>query len=149
MKIPLPCNFWEKADCNGRELPLKGVSWFKWTKGTEYTYFFETSSDWNPTDFYTTFQDKQPCFMEIPNVLVTDGYIKNKGYPLKGSGYANGIMKIKGNLYINFIMTSRFLLNIKVQCNNNGIYIPGGDIIFPPSYDTEEKRKNALLKSYI
>ena len=28
-----------------------------------------------------------------------------------------------------------------------GYYIPGGNIIFPPSWDTEERREHAVLKS--
>lgn len=29
MDIPIPCKFGEKALCNGKELFLSGVSWFK------------------------------------------------------------------------------------------------------------------------
>ena len=35
-----------------------------------------------------------------------------------------------------------------MQCDSKGLYIPGGDIIFPPSWDTEEKQERAILKSY-
>lgn len=35
-----------------------------------------------------------------------------------------------------------------LQCNGDGKYVRGGDILFPPSWDTEEKRKAAVLKSY-
>lgn len=31
MDIPIPCKFGEKSFCNGKELFLSGVSWFKST----------------------------------------------------------------------------------------------------------------------
>ena len=45
-------------------------------------------------------------------------------------------------------MTSNYLAHIKVQCDTTGAYIPNGDIIFPTSWDTEEKREKAILKSF-
>lgn len=147
MKIPLPCNFGEVANCNGSELPLKGVTWFKWTEGIEYTYFFSRNDKWNDTDFYTTFQNSQPCFFEISDSLLDDNFIKERGYPLKGKGFAYGVSYKKGKTYIEFIMTSNYLAHIYVQCDNKGIFVPGGDIIFPMSWD-EEKKERAVLKSY-
>lgn len=147
MEIPIPCDFGEKSFCNGNELPFAGVSWFKWSKGMEYTYFFLTNNHWHPTDFYTTFQCDSESKIEISNSLLEDGFIKDKGFPLKGRGYANGMCYIDGKTYIDFIMTSNYLTHIKVQCDLNGIYIPGGNIIFPPSWDTEEKIEKAMLKS--
>ena len=147
MKMPIPCNFGEKAYCNGKELPFTGVSWFKWSIGMEYTYFFSTNDCWNSTDFYTTFQCDSKKQIEIPDVLLEDGFVKDKGFPLKGRGYANGEYLIGGKTYIDFIMTSNYLAHIRVQCDSAGMYIPNGNIIFPTSWDTDEKREKAMLKS--
>ena len=148
MKIPIPCNFGEKAYCNGRELPFKGVSWFKWSRGVEYTYFFTTNDCWNSTDFYTTFQCESKNQIEIPDFLLEDDFIKDKGFPLKGRGYANGVYYADGKTYIDFLMTSNYFAHIKAQCDTTGAYIPNGDIIFPTSWDTDEKREKAMLKSF-
>ena len=148
MKIPIPCNFGEKAYCNGRKLPFEGVSWFKWSRGVEYTYFFATNDYWNSTDFYTTFKCESKNQIEIPDFLLKDGFVKDKGFPLKGRGYAYGVCYVDGKTYIDFIMTSNYLAHIKAQCDTTGAYIPNGDIIFPASWDTDEKRENAMLKSF-
>lgn len=147
MKIPIPCNFGEYADCKGKNLQFTGVSWFKWNCGMEYTYFFLTGDKWSEYDFYTTYENMQPFEAFIPDNLLADGFIKSKGYPLKGRGFANGIAYLGGKTYIDFIMTSNYLAHIKVQCDDSGIYIPNGDIIFPPSWDSEEKQERAVLKS--
>ena len=52
-----------------------------------------------------------------------------------------------GKLYVTFIITSNYYEHIRVECDSNGYYIPGGNIIFPPSWDTEERREHAVLKS--
>lgn len=147
MKIPLPCKLGDVAECNGRELPLKGVSWFKWTKGMEYTYFFETGNKWERSDFYTTFEYKQPYFFEISDSLLKDTFIKEHGYPLAGSGYVYGLNYIDGKTYIEFIITTSYFAHIKVQCNKNAEYVNGGNIIFPVAW-SEEKKEKAILKSF-
>ena len=53
-----------------------------------------------------------------------------------------------GKTYIEFIITSNYLEHIKVQCDENGVFVPGGDIIFPTGWDTEEKKERTVLKSY-
>lgn len=148
VKIPLPCKFGETADCEGIQLILKGVSWFQWSRGMEYTYFFSRNSKWNNTDFYTTFQNQQPYFFEIPDSLLRDMPIKEHGYPLKGSGHVIGICYKDYKTYVEFLITSNYFEHIKVQCDSNGIYVPGGDIIFPTGWDTEEKKDRAILKSF-
>lgn len=147
MQIPIPCEFGNYAECNGRQLPFYGVNWFKWTEGMEYTYFFTISDKWHSNDFYTTFDKEQPFEFTIPDKLLIDDFIKAKGYPLKGRGYAYGIYYKKGKTYIDFIMTDMYLSHIKVQCDKKGEYIPNGDIIFPTGWDTEEKIERAILKS--
>ena len=91
MKIPLPCKFGELSDCDGKLLPLCGVHWFDWMSGRQYTYFFETGDQWHPYTFYETRQEQQPFSMEIPDDLLSDGLIKEKGYPLRGAGKVLGV----------------------------------------------------------
>ena len=147
MKIPIPCKFGDIAKCKQRMLTFNGVSWFEWSKGLEYTYFFHVSDKWHTTDFYTTYKCEQSCSIDIPDNLLVDGLIKEKGFPLRGRGYANGVYYKNGKLYIDFIITSNYLEHIKVQCDTHCAYITGGDIVFPPSWDTEEKQERAILKS--
>lgn len=52
MQIPIPCKFGDNAKCQNRILPLEGVSWFQWTCGIEYTYFFTVNNTWHSVDFY-------------------------------------------------------------------------------------------------
>lgn len=147
MKIPLPCNFGGTADCKGQKLKLKGVSWFRWSEGMEYTYFFSRDNYWHDTDFYTTFLLEQLYNFYIPDGLLIEKRIKEHGYPLKGSGRACGVYYLNDKTYIDFIMTSNYLAHIRVQCDETGNYVPNGDIIFPTSWD-EEKQERAILKSY-
>lgn len=97
--------------------------------------------------FYETRQEQQPFSMEIPDDLLSDGLIKEKGYPLRGAGKVLGVDYRDGKLYVTFIITSNYYEHIRVECDSNGYYIPGGNIIFPPSWDTEERREHAVLKS--
>lgn len=147
MKVPIPCKFGEKAICKNRMLPFAGVSWFRWTDGMEYTYFFSTSNFWCEYSFYTTFQNEHKQYFEVPDSFLSDGFIKEKGFPLKGRGYANGVSYKDKKFYIDFIMTSNYMSHIKIQCDEHCVYVDGGDIIFPPSWDTEEKRNRVMLKS--
>lgn len=147
MNIPIPCEFGNYEKCYNKQLPLVGVSWFKWSRGMEYTYFFSTSDKWHQTDFYTTFESVQPYKFCISDELLIDDFIKHKGYPLKGRGFATGVYYENEKTYIDFIMTDMYLLHIKVQCDDKGNYVPNGDIIFPTGWDTEEKKKRSILKS--
>lgn len=148
MQIPIPCCFGDTAICEGKLLPFIGVTWFEWTRGMEYTYFFRTKDKWHNTNFYTTFRDKQQGFFEIPDNLLADASIKDRGYPLKGRGYAYGVWYKDNKNYVEFIMTSNYFAHIKIQCDKKGVFVPGGDILFPPSWDTEKKER-AILKSYL
>ena len=148
MKIPIPCRFGERAECNGSGLLLfNGVDWFNWNEGMEYTYFFDTGNKWHPVEFYVTMKSQQPHEVEIDDSLLVDTYLKEKGYPLRGTGYVTGLRWQNNKRYIDFILTSHYLTHIKVQCDEKGMYVPGGDIIYPPSWDTKEKKEKILLKS--
>lgn len=148
MRIPLPCKMGNFAECNGKLLPLCKVSWFHWTWGMEYTYFFARNDFWHGIDFYTTFDLQQPYEFIIPDSLLVDKLIKEHGYPLKGRGYAVGIKCRNEKIYMDFLMTSMYFAHIAVQCDDSGKYVSGGDIIFPLSWDTEEKRNSAVLKGF-
>lgn len=150
MNIPIPCKFGERADCNNKQLPLIGVDWFNWSwGGWEYTYFFSVSDKWHTVDFYNTFEKKQPFEFVIPDNLLSDTSIKDRGYPLKGRGFAGGIRYQNGKTYMDFIITSNYFEHIRVECDQNGMYVPNGDIIFPTGWDTEEKKERAVLKKII
>lgn len=148
MRIPMPCRLGGMADCKGEALPLSGVSWFRWSWGLEYTYYFSTDRKWDGARFYSTCETWQPFGIEIPDSLLSDKPIKEHGYPLKGTGHAYGVYHKDGMTYIDFIMTSSYFAHIRVQCNEKCEYVQNGDIIFPPSWDTEEKRNDAVLKAY-
>ena len=148
MRIPMPCKFGEPAECRGEILPLSGVSWFRWSWGMEYTYYFHLKDRWGgKTKMYSTLETGQPFWMEIPDSLLEDRPIKEHGYPLKGKGHACGLNYQDGDTYIDFIMTSDYWAHIRVQCDEKLAYVPDGRIIFPPSWDTEEKQEGAVLKA--
>ena len=143
MNIPLPCKLGSMADCNRKQLQLIGVSWFLWSSGMEYTYYFK-----NSTEFYTSTDSKQPFHFEISDSLLKDIPIKEHGFPLRGRGHVMGIDYKDGKIYVEFIITSNYFEHIRVECDSKGIYVPGGNIIFPPGWDTE-KTERAILKSFI
>lgn len=150
MRIPMPCRLGGMAECDGMVLPLSGVSWFDWSSwGMEYTYYFSVKDRWGGrTKMYTTFGTEQPFNVSVPDSLLIDRPIKEHGYPLKGKGHACGLHHKDGNTYIDFIMTDRYWAHIRVQCDEKWEFVPNGDIILPPSWDTEEKKGSALLKAY-
>lgn len=141
MKVPMPCKLGENINCIDR---LVGVSWFKWSKGYEYTYY--TTGELG-SNIYVRENPDYPSSMIIPDFLVKDDtLIKDCGYPLKGRGHAYGICFIDGSLFMDFIITSNYYEHILVQCDENCEYVNGGRILFPPNWDTPEKQKRALLR---
>ena len=147
MKVPIPCSFGESAECEGKVLPFVGVSWFKWSSGMEYTYTFLTGHECNKYTFYYSSGDEHSKYITIPDKLLIDGPLKEKEFPFRGRGYAYGIDYINGKMYIDFILTDNYFSHIEAECDERFEYIPNGNIIFPPSWDTEEKKEKALLKS--
>lgn len=141
MRIPLPCKLGEKYN----ESTLSGMMWYHWRRGIEYTYFFKQNS-FN-TDFYTTYETNQPEYMDIPDALLEDTFIKSRGYPLKGRGYAMGLKFHNGKIFMEFIITSSYLEHIFVECDASGNYVKNGEILFPVNWDTEEKQQRILLKN--
>lgn len=150
MKIPIPCNFGNKGVCNNKYLIFSGVTWFKWSTGYDYTYFFHTENKWSQYDFYTSKGEENKNYIDIKETLLEDKSLVEHGYPLTGTGYLSGISYKDGKYYADLIITSHYLSHIKVECDTQGIYQEGGVIIFPPtpSFDTTEKRQKYLLKKY-
>ena len=147
MKLPLPCNFGEFSRCENRLLPLCGVSWYNWSSGMDYTYFFNTESKWNPVTFYNTKDPIKNVIVDIPDHLLEEGFIKEKGFPLKGRGYIAGLDYINGKTFVDIISTTNYLAHIRVQCDEKICYVPNGEIRFPTSWETDEKKQRMLLKS--
>lgn len=150
MKIPIPYQFGEYGQCDNKLLKFTGVSWFHWSTGYEYTYFFATGNRWTGSTFYTS--DGKECteFLDVDEGLLEDKSFAEHGFPLRGTGYVSGIRETDGKLYTNVILTSHYLTHLDVQCDEHGRYPKNGEIIFPPtpSFETTEKRQKVLLKKY-
>lgn len=144
MRIPLPCKFGETFEYKGERLKLLSVSWLEWSyKGLEFTYITDR-------EFVTSTDMDQPEYMEIPDEMVKSCQIKDLGYPLKGTSQVAGIKFQEGRLFADIIVESRYLMHILCECDENGKYKKSGEIQFPPtpSFDTNEKRKAAVLKQF-
>lgn len=149
MEIPMPCKFGEMEDCKGVSLPFVGVSWFRWSQSWEFTYFFRRSKEWSQYSFYTTDGKEMPCSFSILDSLLADGSLLEKGFPFKARGYVTGLCKENGKLYLDFLLTSHYFAHIKVECDEQARYVPFGDIVFPPSWDTEEKKSSIFSKRFL
>lgn len=149
MEIPLPCKFGEYKDCKGVNLPFVGVSWFRWSWGWDYTYFFRRSQKWNQSHFFTSDGKEMPHSFSVPDFLLADGLLREKGLPFKARGYATGLYGENGKLYLDFLLTSHYFEHLKVECDESGMFVPLGDIIFPLSWDTKEKKESILTKSFL
>lgn len=147
--IPVPCRFGEPANIKDKMLPLKGVTWFKWTDGMEFTYYFDNDDKWHNTHFKCIMM---PDFKEHYNIrdnLLINDFLKNKGYPVRGRGYAFGIALIEQHFCIEIILTDLYMAHIYLQCNEQGEYIENGNIYVPASWDTSDKKESILLSPYI
>lgn len=60
----------------------------------------------------------------------------------------DGIYYRDGRTYLDFILTDMFYSHVQVECDEDFKYVSGGNIIFPPSWDTEEKRNRVILKTF-
>lgn len=153
-KIPLPCKMGESTEYKGMEYLLCGVSWFYWSNsGWEFTYNLCKGSNvsWNNIAHILFERDMTiSSYINIEETLTEDRPIKEHGFPLTGTGHLYGLRYIKGRLYAEFIITSRFNEHILCECNEDVKY-ENGLIIFPPtpSYDSEEKRRKAVTSAYL
>jgi hypothetical protein len=148
MIIPIPCKLGDNFITKEGLKILKHVTWFKWSHGMEYTYFYENTGKWETSYFENYVNPEYDCACEIKDILLEDRFLKDRGYPLKGRGYAAGYEIIDGELYVELILTDKYFAHIYVQCNKNGEYVENGKIYVPPSWDTEEKQKSILLAQY-
>ena len=150
MLIPIPCRLGDSYITEEGVKLLKHISWFKWSYGMEYTYFYkdENCGKWETSYFESFINPTYELFCEIKDVLLQDDFLKNRGYPLKGRGYAVGYEIIGGELYVELILSDKYLAHIYVQCNDTGEYMENGKIYVPPSWDTEEKQKSILPAQY-
>lgn len=131
MIVPIPCKFGEKAVCKGRELVFYGVAWYKWlTTGMQYTYFFETGDEWSPSSFYESGGAGFAESIEVDDSLVSSFDLKSDGIPFRGTGYVEGIDFISGKRYASILSETFQFSHHRVECDEKGHYIPGGDIIF-------------------
>ena len=131
MKIPMPYN------------EIKGVSWFKWSDGLEYTY----NTPKGLVCVKNAPLDGADNVLEVKDEYLADGPFKDKGYPLRGTGYLFGLDFRNGKTYADLIMSSRYMTHVKVEVKPNGDY-DGGEIIFPPSVDTDEQKQRIAASSY-
>lgn len=148
MIIPIPCKLGDNFITKEGLKTLKHVTWFKWSYGTEYTYFYENYRKWETSYFENLMNPTYDYSCEIKDILLKDDFLKDRGYPLKGKGYAVGYNMIDDELYVELILTDKYLAHIYVQCNEIGEYVENGKIYLPPSWDTEEKQKSILLAQY-
>ena len=90
------------------------------------------------TKLISRLPDKRIC--EMASVLIID---------TKYDAYVVKIRRPEVNSRgcVDVEKTHNYYEHIRVECDSNGYYIPGGNIIFPPSWDTEERREHAVLKS--
>ena len=148
MEVPIPCAFGEDADCEGRTLPFTGVSWFKWSSGMDYTYYFLTNNKWREYAMFSNKGTEYTKKLTIPDALLACGPMKDKGIPLKGRGRAWGVALKKERRYIDFIFPDDLYAHILVECNDRCEPIPGGDMIFPITWE-EDRINRVLLKSML
>lgn len=150
MIIPLPCKLGENYITEKGIQRLTAVNWFKWSRGMEYTYFFQelNKNVWSTNHFEAFIEPNFDISCEINDSLIQNGFLKGKGFPIKGRGYAYGYKLISDELFVELILTDKYLAHIYVQCNENGDYVEGGRVIVPPSWDTEEKQKSIILSQY-
>lgn len=148
MRIPIPCKLGDSIMTKKGLKILCGVSWFQWTDGIEFTYFYENSE--KRGNKYFEYQ-KNPEYET--SILINDSLLQNellikKSYPIKGRGYLYGLQKINGNLFAEIILTNVYFSHIYVQCNEDCAYVDGGEVLVPPSWDTKEKQYSIILKKY-
>ena len=148
MNIPIPCALGDSVITRNGLRTLQGVTWFKWFDGMEFTYFYESTSKWNAGDFEVARRPAYDYKCFISDILLKDDSLKDRGYPLKGKGYAYGYKFVDGDLYVELILSDRYLAHVYVQCNECGDYLENGKVLVPPTWDTEEKQKSILLARY-
>lgn len=85
---------------------------------------------------------------EIDDTLLQDGFLKEKGFPIKGRGYVSGFSYVDGEMTVDVILTDKYFAHIYIVCAENGHYKENGKVYVPPSWDTEEKMYSIILEKY-
>ena len=148
MKVKTPCSLGETFTTPKGIQTLSAVTWFSWIDGIEFTYFYKIKDKWHSNYFIT---ERNPIYKTgyiISDRLTRDGFLKEKGYPIKGRGYICGLRMINNLMYAEILLTDLYYTHIYVPCNMQGEFEPNGPIIVPSSWDTEEKRTSILLSQY-
>lgn len=148
MQIPIPCELGEKLVTGKGEEVLKGVAWFKWSDGIEFTYHFERPDKWTAGHLFSVKEPDYELCYEVCDTLLIDGLLRLKGFPIKGKGYLYGLDLIRGCLFANLILTDCYFAHVYAACDKHGNYIDNGDILVPPSWDTVERKYSIILKQY-
>lgn len=138
----------EKFITEKGEKVLKGVSWFEWSTGIEFTYYFEREEKWAAVYFFTVKEPDYKLSYDVYDNLLINDSLKNNGFPIKGRGYLSGLRTIHGCLFADIILTDCYLAHVYARCDKNGNYIENGDIYVPPSWDTVERQYSIILKQY-
>lgn len=148
MKIMLPC---DQGEClvtlKGIKI-LSGVSWFKWSDGTEFTYFFEENKKWSTPYFFSEKDPDYNLYYEVCDTLLLNDFLKTRGLPIKGRGFVCGLRLFNNRLFTEIILTDSYFAHIYTECDKRGNYIKGGDILVPPSWDTEQKKYSIIMKHH-
>lgn len=148
MKLIVPCKLGDERKTLEGIKQFIGVTWFKWSDGMEFTYFYRNSEKWGTAYFETEKSPEYDMSYDICDNLLQDDFLKDKGYPVKGRGYIYGLKMINNELYAELLLTDKYFAHIYVQCDEQGIFREQGKIYVPPSWDTEEKKRSILLSKY-
>lgn len=133
MKIPMPFDH------------ITSVVWFQWSNGLEYTYS-------TPKGLVCVkealLQNETKCLI-LPDHYLTDGPFRDKGIPLRGTGYVDGLVLKKEKTYADIIISSRYFTHVKIELGKDSLY-ENGEIVFPPvpSMETEEQKRRIATSSY-
>lgn len=144
MQVPLPCKLGNSICVDGKENELKAVTWFYWSwQGWEFTYVIGD-------ELATNLGINEPFMMNVADDIIRSDLLAKLGYPLKGIGRTFGISCRQNKLYADVIVESGYYQHILCECDEQGRYKENGAILFPPcpSYDSEDKRRVAVLKKY-
>ena len=147
MWIPFAEEIQEKIN---HDTELVGLSWFKWSSGTKFTYYVGCKQRWTSNNIYSLervifTEDEYACGFEIDDKYLKLTSFKELGIPLKGQGYAMGLSFRKDGLYYDFVYESEYLAHIYVKMSPEGKF--DGKIIVPPTWNLDKRQKILLSRS--
>ena len=148
MEIKAPCKLGEFVDFGEEKRKFSSLIWFQWSDGLEYTYFFDSKGKWTSCTFFCEKNVEYPTQYHIDDSLLINEFLKSKDFPIKGRGFVSGLRAIDDKLYVEIILTDKYLAHIYAECNESGQYIENGTILVPPSWDTREKQYSIIFNKY-